>query len=362
MPLSRRAFAQLLGVGAAAAAVPQLLTAAGAKSGGAVVRLNANENPYGPSPAAIAAMRNAFGESARYPDEEAEALADVIANLHGVSRDEVILGDGSSEILKLVAAAYAGPSKKVVTALPTFEALGFYGRAAGADVVEVPLDAQYAHDLDKMAAQNAAVVYICNPNNPTASITPKAALAKFIHDAPATTMILVDEAYHHYVASADYESVIPLTRSHPNLVVARTFSKIYGMAGLRAGYGIANRDVIKALKRVEAWDSMNLMALVAARASLADTEHVARGKMRNATAKQELIARLAENGYEIIPSEANFVMVDLRRDVKPVIAAMRDRGVRVGRLFPAMPHHLRVTIGTPAEMARFIEVFREVMA
>jgi histidinol-phosphate aminotransferase len=156
--------------------------------------------------------------------------------------------------------------------------------------------------------------------------------------------------------------MIPLTRSHPNLIVARTFSKIYGMAGLRAGYGIANAEVIKTLRRVAAWDSMNVMALVAARASLADSDHLARGRMRNATAKQELVARLAENGYEVIPSEANFVMIDLRRDVKPVIAAMRDRGVRVGRLFPAMPHHLRVTIGTPAEMARFIEVFREVMA
>jgi len=359
MPLSRRAFAQLLGVGAAAAAMPQLVTAATKKAVGEV-RLNANENPYGPSSAAITAMRDAFGEAARYPDAEAEKLVADIAHANGVSNDEVILGDGSSEILKLVAAAYIGAGKKLTTAAPTFEAIAHYARAGGAEVVEVPLDASYAHDLGKMTGAN--VVYVCNPNNPTASITPKAVLRAFLDATPPSTIVLVDEAYHHYVATDDYESVIPLTRTHPNLIVARTFSKIYGMAGLRAGYAIAQRDVIKALDAQKAWDTMNVMALVAARASLSDTEHVTRGRLRNSTTKQELVARLVELGYSIIPSEANFVMIDLRRDVKPVIAAMRERGVHVGRLFPAMPHHLRVTIGTQPEMVRFAEVFREVMA
>jgi histidinol-phosphate aminotransferase len=359
MPLSRRAFAQLLGAGAAAAAMPQLL-AAGAKKPAGTIRLNANENPYGPSPAALNAMRDAFGEAARYPDAAAEQLAADIAKLHGVTTDEVILGDGSSEILKLVAAAYTGASRKLSMASPTFEAIGHYARAGGAEVVEVPLDASFAHDLDKMSG--ASVIYICNPNNPTGSITPKPALKSFLEKTPPTTIVLVDEAYHHYASSNDYETMIPLTRTMPNLIVARTFSKIYGMAGLRAGYAIAQRDVIKTLDRQKAWDSMNLMALVAARASLGDAEHVNRGRLRNSTTKQELIATLAEIGYNVVPSEANFVMIDLRRDVKPVIAGMRDRGVQVGRLFPAMPHHLRVTIGTQPEMTRFMDVFREVMA
>lgn len=359
MPLSRRAFAQLLGVGAAAAAMPQFVTAATKRAAGEI-RLNANENPYGPSSAAVAAMRDAFAEAARYPDAEAEKLVADIARIHNVSADEVVLGDGSSEILKLVAAAYLGAGKKVSMAAPTFEAIAHYARAAGAEVVQVPLDANYAHDLGNMTG--ASVVYVCNPNNPTASITPKAALRAYLDATPTTTIVLVDEAYHHYVASDDYESVIPLTRTHPNLIVARTFSKIYGMAGLRAGYAIAQRDVIKALDAQKAWDTMNVMALVAARASLADAEHVTRGRLRNATTKQELVARLVELGYSMIPSEANFVMIDLRRDVKPVIAAMRERGVHVGRPFPAMPHHLRVTIGTQPEMARFADVFREVMA
>src|SRR5207302_610983 len=142
---------------------------------------NANENPYGPSPAAIGAMRDAFGMSSRYPDDEADALVADIAKLHGVSAEEVILGDGSSEILKLVAAAYTSPSRPVVIADPTFEAIVHYAKASGADVVKVPLDAAYAHDLGKMSPANAGVVYVCNPNNPTGSITPKAALRSEEH-------------------------------------------------------------------------------------------------------------------------------------------------------------------------------------
>jgi histidinol-phosphate aminotransferase len=174
-------------------------------------------------------------------------------------------------------------------------------------------------------------------------------------------MVLVDEAYHHYAASADYESVAPLVKSKPNLNVARTFSKIYGMAGLRAGYALANRDVIKKLDAQKSWDTMNVMALVAARASLGDSNFVAEGRHRNAATRQSVVESLGAMGYKIIPSEANFVMIDLRRDVKPVITGMRTRGVHVGRLFPALPHHLRVTIGTPEEMQRFVETFRTTM-
>ena len=360
MTLSRRAFAQILGAGAAAAALPLPRLFAVPPLKPALVRLNANENPYGPSPAAIGAMRDAFGMSSRYPDDEAEELVADIAKLHGVAAEEVILGDGSSEILKLVAAAYTSPSRSVVIADPTFEAIVHYAKASGADVVKVPLDAAYAHDLGKMAPAGAGVVYVCNPNNPTGSITPKAALRSFLDSVPPTTVVLVDEAYHHYAASSDYESVAPLVKSKPNLIVARTFSKIYGMAGLRAGYALANRDTIKKLDAQKSWDTMNVMALVAARASLADGGFVANGRRRNAETRAHVVERLGAMGYKVIPSETNFVMIDLRRDVKPVIAGMRTHGVHVGRLFPALPHHLRVTIGTPEEMQQFLDAFRRI--
>lgn len=360
MPLSRRAFAQLLGTGAAAAALPRFALAA--RPAG-IVRLSANENPYGPSPAAIAALRDAFGLIARYPDDEANLLAADVAKLHGVSADGVILGDGSSEILKLVAAAFTSPSRKLVMASPTFEAIARYARAGSADAVTIPLDAAYAHDAAKMAAvADAGVIYVCNPNNPTGSITPAAAMRTLIESAAPSAIILVDEAYHHYAASPSYESVIPMVKTRPNLIVARTFSKIYGMAGLRAGYAVAQPEVIRKLDAQKAWDSMNVMALVAARASLADTAYVAEGRKKNASTKRDLVAQLDGLGYKIIPSETNFVMIDLRREVRPVIGALRERRVQVGRLFPALPQHLRVTIGTPEEMARFVEAFRDVVS
>jgi histidinol-phosphate aminotransferase len=364
MPLSRRAFAQLIGAGAAAAAFTPRLVYSAPRNGRAlgVVRLNANENPYGPSPAAINAMRDAFSESARYPDDEVENLTADVAKLHGVGTDGVIIGAGSSEILKLVAAAYTSPSRKLVMAAPTFESIGRYSTVAGAEVVNVPLDAAYAHDLAKMAAvSDAGVIYVCNPNNPTATITPAAAMRAFLDSLNPSTIVLVDEAYHHYVMSPNYESVIPQIASRPNLIVARTFSKIYAMAGLRAGYAVAQPEVIKKLERQKAYDSMSVMALVAARASLADTAHVAEGRKRNAATKHDLVARLEKMGYSVLPSEANFLMIDLRREVKPVIGALRERNVQVGRVFPAMPKHLRVTVGTPEEMDKFVDAFTGVM-
>jgi histidinol-phosphate aminotransferase len=359
MTISRRAFAQILGAGAAAAAVPMPRLFAVPPPSAGLVHLNANENPYGPSPAALAAMREAVPLVGRYPDHEVEALEAEIAKVHGLSTSHVILGDGSSEILKLAAAVFTSPSRSVVMAEPTFEAIGYYAKASGASVVTVPLDGSYAHDLGKMAPPNAGLVYVCNPNNPTATITPKGALRAFLDSVPASTTVLVDEAYHHYAAAPDYESVAPLVKTKPNLIVARTFSKIFGMAGLRAGYGLAQPETIKKLSEQKAWDSMNLLAVVAARVSVGDDAFVAAGRRRNEITKKAVVEQLEAMGYHTIPSEANFFMVDLRRDVKPLLSAIRSRNVHVGRLFPAMPHHMRVTVGTPEEMARFVAAFRE---
>ena len=327
------------------------------------VRLSANENPYGPPVSAVAAMRDALAVGFRYPDEAQDDLISTIAKINSVSPDQVILGDGSSEILKLAAAAFSSPSRKVVIADPTFEAIGAYARAAGAEVVKVPLTSTYEHDLPKMAAvPNAGVVYICNPNNPTATISNKAAMRSFLDSVPADTMVLVDEAYFHYADSPDYESVMPYVQMRPNLIVARTFSKIYGMAGIRAGYGIAQRSVIQRMDQQKAWDSMNVVALAGARASLLDANHVATGRRRNSETRQKVVNTLTTLGYDVLPSQANFFMVNLKRPVKPVIAALRDRGVHVGRLFPALPQHLRVTVGTAEEMDAFAAAFRSVMA
>jgi histidinol-phosphate aminotransferase len=369
IPISRRKFAQLLGAGTAAAVVrPRLSFAAepiaNPVTTSGVVRLSSNENPYGPSPKALKAMNDAFGLACRYPDEHADELIEALAKLNGVTRDQILLGDGSGEILKLCAETFTGPTNgKLIAADPTFEAILNHARVNGAEVVKVPLTGSFSHDLPKMAAAaKEGLVYICNPNNPTASITPKNELREFIANAPHQTIILVDEAYFHYADSPDYESVIPLIKDHPNLIVARTFSKIYGMAGLRCGCCLAQRETIERMRPHQPWDSVNIMALAAATASLDDPEQVANGRRLNSEAKAYVTNELDVMGYRQIPSQANFIMIDLKRPVPPLIEAMKQRNVQVGRLFPALPNHLRVTIGKKAEMEAFLSAFRQVTA
>jgi histidinol-phosphate aminotransferase len=347
------------------ATAPAPATAAGAT----VTRLSSNENPFGPSPGALQAMRDAFGLACRYPDEYGDAAVTSIANLNGVPREQVLLGDGSGELLKLCADAFTGPLTNnknaaggtLVVADPTFEAILYHAKANGAEILRIPLTASFAHDLPKMrAAAKKGVVYICNPNNPTASISPKSGVRQFIETAPNDTMILVDEAYYHYADSSDYESMIPLVKDHPNLIVARTFSKIYGMAGLRCGYCVAQSLTIERLRERQAWDSLNIMALAAAMASLEETEQVTHGRALNAETRRFTTDELGKMGYETIPSQANFIMFDAKRPVVPLIQSLKARGVLVGRLFPAMPSHMRLTIGRKAEMETFLSAFHEV--
>src|SRR5689334_11282458 len=228
--VSRRALARFAGGGMAALVLRPALGAAPAfKPTAGVVRLSANENPYGPSPAALRAMRDAAAVAWRYPDEMLEGLVEDLAALHGMPKEWLVVGDGSSEILKLAASAFTGPGRKLVMADPSFEAIGKHAQVAGAEVVRVPLTPGFAHDLERMSLPDAGLVYLCNPNNPSGSITAKARVRAFVEGLPPSTAVLVDEAYHHYADSPDYESVIPLVKAHPNLIVARTFSKIYGM-------------------------------------------------------------------------------------------------------------------------------------
>jgi histidinol-phosphate aminotransferase len=374
--ISRRNFARLIGAGAVAAvARPALSFAAPPATESAatgIVRLSSNENPYGPSPKGLTAMTGAFGLSCRYPDDHAEALLEALAKLNGVERDQILLGDGSGEILKICAETFTGPigngkngsgRGKMIVADPTFEAILAHAKVYGAETVKIPLTASFAHDLPKMAAAaKEGLIYICNPNNPTASITPKNELSAFIAKTSRQTMILVDEAYHHYADGPDYESVIPLIKDNPNLIVARTFSKIYGMAGLRCGYCVAQREMIERMRPHQSWDSVNLMALVAATASLDDPDQVANGRRLNSEARAFVIGELDKMGLKQIPSQANFIMFNLNRPVVPVIQALKQRNVQVGRLFPALPNHMRLTIGKKAEMEAFVAAFRQVMA
>ncbi len=369
VPLSRRRFAGLLGAGIATAALRPIAKAAAAPATavapeglGGIVRLSSNENPYGPPPASFEAMRQAFDRAWRYPDEAADEVVADLAKLHGAGNDQVLLGNGSGEILKICAAAFTGPGRPVVMAEPTFEAIARYTRAAGGEVIQVPLTADFRHDTAKMleAARFAGLVYVCNPNNPTGSATPD--LRGFLASVPAGTAVLVDEAYHHYAEGGGYESVIPLVAEHPNLIVARTFSKIFGMAGLRLGYAVARPETLERLRFHQAWDTVNGQVLAAARAALGETAYLEKSRQLNRETRAWVTGELTTRGYTVIPSQTNFLMADLRRDVGPVIDALRQQKVEVGRRFQALPTHLRVTIGTRPQMERFVSALGEVMA
>jgi histidinol-phosphate aminotransferase len=367
--LSRRGFTKLLGAGAAYAALRPALglsesTPAPAETKPSdVVRLSSNENPYGPSPAALKAMTAAFALAWKYPDETQEELVEALAKLNQVSKEQILLGAGSGEILKVSVAAFTGTDKKLVVGDPTFEAAAGHAKASHAEVVKVRLNSTYGHDLPKMQdVPNVGLHYVCNPNNPTASITPKAELRAFIGKVPRETMVLVDEAYHHFVESADYESVIPFVKDYPNLVVARTFSKVYGMAGLRCGYCVAQPDKIELMRVQQAWECVSVMALVAARASLDDNAQVENGRKNNSEVRKYVCGELDKLRFTYIPSHANFMMIDMRREVKPLIAAFKDKKVQVGRLFPPLPNFMRVTIGTKPQMERFLAAFKELTA
>lgn len=372
--ISRRRFAHLLGAGAAAAIARPVVSLgrspipAAAATG--IVRLSSNENPFGPSPKALKAITDAFEFACRYPDDHADLLLDALAKQDGVPREQILLGAGSSEILENCAAEFTGtpaPGREtggtLVVADPTFELIARHATFHDAEIVKIPLTAEFAHDLPAMVgAAKPGLIYICNPNNPTASLTPKDAIRDAIAKAPRDTIVLVDEAYHHYVESADYESVIPLVKDHPNLVVARTFSKIYGMAGLRCGYCVAQPEIIDRLRPHQSSDSVNIMALVAATASVNDPDRVTSGRRSNSETRATLVKELDRLGYKTIASHANFIMTDVKRPVPPLIQAMKERRVHIGRLFPSLPNHMRITIGKEAEMERFLSAFREVTA
>lgn len=368
MLLSRRRFVHLTGgLAAAVASVPRLAEALGSAhsmpSGEADVptRLDNNENPYGPSPKVLEAMRDALNTANRYPFRQYSGLAARIAAAHNVQPERVLLGCGSSEILRVAAVALLGPGKKFVQASPTFEIASQYARLAGAEVISVPLNQRYDHDLDGMLAHagaNTPLVYVCNPNNPTGSLTPRESLESFIAKLPATTTVLIDEAYHHYgVGAPGYTSFLDHPMADDRVIVVRTFSKVYGLAGMRLGYAIAAPKMIARLRPHITPININEVVVSGAMAALEDTESVRENVKRNGLARQEFFSQAAARGLTPIPSYANFVMMDVRRANKPVVDYFRGQNVWIGRDFPPLETYIRVSLGKPEQMKEFWRVY-----
>ena len=371
--LNRRQFATVLGAGLGAALVEGPFGARRAEGarpsnrGGSdpadAVLLNSNENPYGPAASALDAMTRSESVAARYPDAAEESLTATIARLHGVTPDRVVLGCGSGEVLQMADMAFLGPGKKVVVAEPTFEAVLGYAKVTKAEPVKVPLTADFRHDLPRMAAAcdaGTGLVYVCNPNNPTGTIVTRDEFTLFLERVPRTVAILVDEAYHHFVDDPRYASALDWIDKAPNVVVVRTFSKVYGMAGMRLGYAVASKENAEALRAHAAWSNANAAVLAAALASLAETDHVPRQRSINRETRVWLCRELERDGRRYIPSHANFVMIDVGGDVAPLIESFRQRRIFVGRKFASLPNWLRISMGTKPEMQAFVDALRAI--
>jgi len=361
-PISRRLFASSLSCAVGAAIAPRAARSSDAPR--PVIDLSSNENPYGPSPAALEAMTRTQAVACRYPDSAEERVVEAIAAHHATSPDRVVLGCGSSEVLRLCDAAFLGPGRTVVSAQPTFEAVLHYAKVTRAEAVTLPLTADFRHDLAGMVRAcdaRTGLVYVCNPNNPTGTIVRGDALASFLERVPRTAVVVVDEAYHHFVEDPGYRSAASLVERFPNVIVTRTFSKIYGMAGMRLGYALASAANAEALRAQAAWSNVNVAVAEAALACLADGELPARQRALLNGTRTALCQALEKQGRRYIPSEANFLMIDVGGDVKPLIPAFEARGIKVGRRFAAMPQWLRVTIGRPEETEAFFRALEELV-
>jgi histidinol-phosphate aminotransferase len=368
--LSRRNFVITCAAGAGAAVLSPRLTGSRAEASLPLgipedfLQLNSNENPYGLSRPVLEAFARSGRVGSRYPDAVEDEARNAIAKHHRVKPEQIVLGCGSSDILRMADAAFLDSGKTLVAAEPTFEAVLLYAGVMKAPSVKVPLTPDFRHDLPKMAAAcggQTGLVYICNPNNPTGTIVSREELAAFLRQAPPSCAVLVDEAYFHFAQDPLYGSALELLDRHPNVIVARTFSKIYAMAGLRLGYAVASEANASALAREASWNNVSAPGLSAALASLGDAELVPGQKRKIDDTKQWLCGELDRERRRYIPSQANFVMIDVGSDVVPVIAAFRQRKILVGRKFPSLPNWLRVSIGTREQMETFLAGLRAVV-
>jgi histidinol-phosphate aminotransferase len=363
---SRRAFLQLSAAASAAAAfniVTEPMLAAAARHrpfSTDAVMIDSNENPLGPSQPARDAMSAIIPLGGRYMDNLTDELVHTFARQEGLNPDCVHPFAGSTPALRFTVVAFTSPQRSYVGADPGYEAGPMTAEALGARVVKVPLTKTYAHDVKAMiaAAPDAGVFYICNPNNPTGTLTPHSDIEYLVENKPQGSVVVVDEAYIHL---CDAPSTLDFVKAGKDVVVLRTFSKAYGMAGLRCGFAVARPELLDKIMDRSGWNFMPVTALVAASASLKDPGLVPERKRINARVRQETFQWLDRNGYSYIPSVSNCFLLDTKRPAKQVIDAMAQQNVFIGRIWPVMPTCTRITVGTQEEMERFQTALQKVM-
>lgn len=385
MPVSRRAFLASLGAGGAGVLAMPLVQGRGrealfafqsstgrradrmAAAAPGIIRIDSNENPNGPGARVFEVIRGTFSEANRYPFTLEAELREAIAKVHGIKTENVLLSCGSSELLRVTVQALTSRERALVAASPTFELSANFATFIGSPVRAVPVDARLRLDLAPMAdaAKGAGLVYFCNPNNPTASVHGAAAVSAFVAQVGQSspeTYVLVDEAYHEYVDDPSYATAIPLAMQNPHVIVTRTMSKVFGMAGLRCGYAVGRPETLAKLSPWLLDSGVNQLVLAGAAVAVGDTAHIAEEQKKNRETKAFTRKFFEGAGFAVTPSDANFLMVDIRKDVKAFKAAALRRGVAVGRQFPPLNTHLRISIGTMAEMQRATEALKPLLA
>jgi len=328
------------------------------------VKLASNENPLGCSPKATAAISQELGEVARYPDGGGFELRSALAQKHGVDAAGITLGNGSNDVLDMIARVFLGPGKESLFSQHAFAVYPISSQAVGAELKIAPA-IDYGHDLMAMTeliSENSAVIWIANPNNPTGNWLASGELHSFIAAVPSNVVVVVDEAYVEYVDEADYPDASYWLQEFPNLIVTRTFSKAYGLASLRVGYGISHPDIADLLNRVRQPFNVNSMALAAAHAALGDAEFIQRAVEVNRAGMSQLENGFREMGLEFIPSVGNFITVDVGRSGPEVDQALLREGCIVRPVANyGLPNHLRVSIGLEEENARLLIAMQKVL-
>jgi histidinol-phosphate aminotransferase len=325
------------------------------------IRLDMNINPYGPSPRVLEMIRANLSIIDSYPDSEYRILVEQIAEFHRISPDRITLGSGSREVLRMAAAAFLAGGKRLVIASPSFGVMANLGKTIGAEVSAVPINKRYAHDLDAMLHQtnrSTGLVYVCNPNNPTGSLTPRKDLETFLSKLPPQVVVAVDEAYHEYVGpSSDYASFIDHPIDDPRVIVVRTFSKIYGLAGLRLGYAVSSKELSQKMSLMQLERGVNILAAQAAVAALRDVDYVQLSSKRNESDRQEFYNQTNARMLRQVDSHTNFVFMKTGLPSSQVVQHFKQNNIVLGPVVAQMDKYVRVAVSRKDNMNEFWRVW-----
>ncbi len=331
-----------------------------------VIKLASNENPFGCSSKAKEAISGMLDQISIYPDGGAVELTNAVAGKLGVQPNQIIFGLGSDEVILMIARAFLTPEDETITAYPTFPQYKHNAEVEGAKVIEVPVDANGKHDLQAMLGKinsRTKIVWVCNPNNPTGTMLNEAEITAFLEAVPKNVMVVLDEAYAEYNVSGQYPDSVKLLEKHKNVVVLRTFSKIYGLASLRIGYGVGHPDVVRSINQVREPFNTTSFAQKAALAAVNDEAFIASCREANAQGIRKLTAKFAEMGLSCFDAHGNFIMVDVKRDGSAVFQGLLRRGIIV-RHDPSWgyPTMIRVTVGSEEQNNKFLGALEQVLS